>query len=103
MILKISIEDNVKCSFINDEVEIDLKFMDKITNKLLNLKITLSIIMTPSRFSRILFDRNHNLIYPFDGNVLRDDLYNSVYNFDWTFESLETNYKNVKNILIKVK
>jgi hypothetical protein len=94
--IKISILDNVKCSFISDEVQLYLNFINKNTKKIIKLKITLSIIMTPSKFSRILFDRNHNLIYPFDGYVLRDDLYNSVYNFDWTFESLDTNYKNVK-------
>jgi len=87
--------DNFKCSFITDDVEIIITFLDLNTNNSIDMQLTLNIIVTPSRFNRVLFDRYHNLIYPFDGFVLRDDLYNSNYNFDWTFESLETNYHQV--------
>jgi len=87
--------DNFKCSFITDDVEIIITFLDENTNNSIDMQLTLNIIVTPSRFNRVLFDRYHNLIYPFDGFVLRDDLYNSNYNFDWTFESLETNYHQV--------
>ena len=98
--MKIYIINNFKCSFISDNIEIDIQFLNKITNEPIILKVTLDIIMTPSRFNRILLDRYHNLIYPFDGYVLRDDLYNSVYNYDWSYESPETNYFNVNLILI---
>ncbi len=93
--MKIYIMDNFKCSFITDDVEIIITFLDENTNNSIDMQLTLNIIVTPSRFNRVLFDRYHNLIYPFDGFVLRDDLYNSNYNFDWTFESLETNYHQV--------
>lgn len=93
--MKIFINDNFKCSLIRDEVEINIQFLNKKSYEFINMKISLDVIVTPSRFNRLIFDRFHNLIYPFDGLILRDDLYNSIYNYDWTFESLETNYYNV--------
>jgi len=95
LILKVYITDNFKCSLIRDEIELNIQFLDKQTSENIDMKMTMDIIVTPSRFNRLLLDRYHNLIYPFDGFVLRDDLYNSNYNFDWTFESLDTNYHNV--------
>jgi len=99
--MKIFISDNFKCSFLTDEVEINMQFLDRESEKHINLKMTLSIIVTPSRFNRLIVDRYHNLKYPFDGLILRDDLYNSNYNYDWTFESLETNYYNVNNFKLE--
>lgn len=96
LILKVYISDNFKCSFIRDEVELNIQFLDKFSDEYINMKMTMDIIVTPSKFNRLILNRYHNLIYPFDGIILRDDLYNSNYNYDWTFESLDTNYYNVK-------
>jgi hypothetical protein len=102
LILKVYINDNFKCSLIRDEVELNIQFLDRKSEEFINMKMAIEVIVTPSRFNRLIFDRYHNLIYPFDSKILRDDLYNSNYNYDWTFESLYTNYYNV-NLIFNFK
>jgi hypothetical protein len=64
----------------------------------LNFKLIFNIIPTPFRYERILVDRYHNLYYPFDGFITRDDLLDNRYNYDWTNESIYGNYFKVNNL-----
>ncbi len=113
--------ENIKCQFIREAVIIDLIFSsededsnvkkknDKVNNSgietdpdlnaltELKLSLHLEIIPTPNRFNRLLFDTHHNLYYPWDGYIPKDNIANNQYsyNYDWTAETLDTNYFNV--------
>ncbi len=65
-----------------------------------SFSMILEIIPIPNRFHRILFDVYHNLYYPFDGHIPKDDLYDNSFTYDWNLESLFSNYFQVHKISI---
>ena len=79
-------------STIKETFDNEIIFTEEITKKKIGFKLIFDIIQTPSRYSRILLSRYYNLFYPFDGYIPRDNLFDNRYNFDWTFESIDTNY-----------
>lgn len=71
----------------------DINYTNKSNITKVVLNIILTIIPPPNRNKRILIDYYHNLIYPFDSkNVLKDDLYETKYLYDWQGDSISTNY-----------
>jgi len=94
--MKIFILNDAKCRFITEKVKWNVFFQEEITKTKLEFHLAFDIIPTPSRYNRILLDRFHNLFYPFDGYVAKDDLLDNRYSYDWNYESFNTNYLNVK-------
>ena len=114
--IQFSINNNAKCQFLRETIKLDIIFTTfnwEITgagsiksvssankdNKIdkLTLSIELDLIPTPNRFMRILFDTYHNLYYPWDKYIPKDNITGDQYpyNFDWTLETLDTNYFQV--------
>ncbi len=89
--MSLTIHEDMKCQLLKEKVSYQINFTDS-NNYQYVFKLIFDIIPTPSRFSRILISRYHNLFYPFDGNIPKDNLYDNWYSFDWTYESLNTNY-----------
>lgn len=98
--MKLTIDNDLKCRFFKEKVDWNVFFKDEIRDEMVGFKLIFNIIPTPSRYSRILIDRYLNLVYPFDGNIPRDNLIDNWYNFDWTFESIDTNYYGMAKYLI---
>jgi len=90
--MKLTVDSNLKCRFFKESLNLNIYFDDAILLNKLELKLILDIIPTPSRYSRILINRFNNLYYPFDGYIPRDNLLDNWYNYDWMFESIDTNY-----------
>lgn len=90
--MKLTVDSNLKCRFFKESLNLNIYFDDAILINKLELKLILDIIPTPSRYSRILINRFNNLYYPFDGYIPRDNLLDNWYNYDWMFESIDTNY-----------
>jgi hypothetical protein len=85
------IENHFKCRMYSERI--NWKIIFKESN--LSFRLIFDLIPTPHRYERILVDRFHNLYYPFDGLIPRDDLLDNKYNYDWTNESIYGNYYNV--------
>ncbi len=98
--IKLNNLNNNQCNFYKNSI--DLKFTFKILN--LNnfyLFFSFDYIPKPKRYKRILIDNYHNLIFPFDGNVIKDNLIYDKYDYDWNFENINTNYYNLAKELKK--
>jgi hypothetical protein len=94
--MRLYIENDLKCRLYKENINWDIYFETEFNN--LEFKLAFDIIPTPHRYERILIDRYHNLYYPFDGRIPRDDLLDRRYNYDWTNESFLGNYYGVKCI-----
>jgi len=113
---KICLNHSIKCQFLREVVKVDLVLNntpisstsnnspeDSTDSNTLHFNIQLEIIPTPNRFNRILFDTYHNLYYPWDGYIPKDNIASNEdnYNYDWTMESLDTNYYQLFKSLVK--
>ena len=102
MILKLKIiPDNAdKCDFNKGDIELKLIIVDQSQKQILNFFYSYHFIPRPLKLNRILFDRGHNLIYPYDQNVIKDNLFSDCLDFDWTYESIQTNFKGLNDFLL---
>jgi hypothetical protein len=91
--MRLYIENDLKCRLYKEHINWSVYF--ETDNGRLNFQLAFDIIPTPHRYERILIDRYHNLFYPFDGLIPRDDLLDRRYNYDWTNESFLGNYFGV--------
>ena len=102
MILKLKIiPDNAdKCDFNKGDIELKFIIVDQSQKQILNFFYSYHFIPRPLKLNRILFDRGHNLIYPYDQNVIKDNLFSDCLDFDWTYESIQTNFKGLNDFLL---
>ena len=102
MILKLKIiPDNIdKCDFNKGDIELKFIIVDQSQKQILNFFYSYHFIPRPLKLNRILFDRGHNLIYPYDQNVIKDNLFSDCLDFDWTYESIQTNFKGLNDFLL---
>ena len=102
MILKLKIiPDNTdKCDFNKGDIELKFIIVDQSQKQILNFFYSYHFIPRPLKLNRILFDRGHNLIYPYDQNVIKDNLFSDCLDFDWTYESIQTNFKGLNDFLL---
>ena len=102
MILKLKIiPDNAdKCDFNRGDIELKFIIVDQSQKQILNFFYSYHFIPRPLKLNRILFDRGHNLIYPYDQNVIKDNLFSDCLDFDWTYESIQTNFKGLNDFLL---
>ena len=102
MILKLKIiPDNTdKCDFNKGDIELKFIIVDQSQKQILNFFYSYHFIPRPLKLNRILFDRGHNLIYPYDQNVIKDNLFSDCLDFDWTYESIQTNFKGLTDFLL---
>ena len=102
MILKLKIiPDNTdKCDFNKGDIELKFIIVDQSQKQILNFFYSYHFIPRPLKLNRILFDRGHNLIYPYDQNVIKDNLFSDCLDFDWTYESIKTNFKGLNDFLL---
>jgi len=103
MILKLKIiPDNTdKCDFNKGDIELKFIIIDQSQKQILNFFYSYHFIPRPLKLNRILFDRGHNLIYPYDQNIIKDNLFSDSLDFDWTYESIQTNFKGLNDFLLK--
>ena len=103
MILKLKIiPDNTdKCDFYKGDIELKFIITEQSQKQLLNFFYSYHFIPKPLKLNRILFDRGHNLIYPYDQNIIKDNLFSDSLDFDWTYESIQTNFKGLHDFLLK--
>ena len=99
--LKIKPEDNNKCYYYKGDVELRLIIVDQSHKQILNFFYSYHFVPKPLKLNRILFDRGHNLIYPYDQNILKDSLLSESFDYDWTYESIYTNFKGLNDYLLK--
>lgn len=92
LLMKIKIIDEIKCHFYKEKIEWEIIFTDIKNASKYPLKLIFDIVPTPNKLSRLLYTNYLNLYYPFDGYVPKDNLYDKWYNYDWTNESITTNY-----------
>ena len=102
MILKLKIiPDNAdKCDFNRRDIELKFIIVDQSQKQILNFFYSYHFIPRPLKLNRILFDRGHNLIYPYDQNIIKDNLFSDCLDFDWTYESIQTNFKGLNDFLL---
>ena len=102
MILKLKIiPDNAdKCDFNKGDIELKFIIVDQSQKQILNFFYSYHFIPRPLKLNRILFDRGHNLIYPYDQNIIKDNLFSDCLDFDWTYESIQTNFKGLNDFLL---
>ena len=102
MILKLKIiPDNTdKCDFNKGDIELKFIIVDQSQKQILNFFYSYHFIPRPLKLNRILFDRGHNLIYPYDQNIIKDNLFSDCLDFDWTYESIQTNFKGLNDFLL---
>ena len=102
MILKLKIiPDNIdKCDFNKGDIELKFIIVDQSQKQILNFFYSYHFIPRPLKLNRILFDRGHNLIYPYDQNIIKDNLFSDCLDFDWTYESIQTNFKGLNDFLL---
>lgn len=90
-----------KCEYYKEHIDWMLHFTDQSGKISFNYQIVFDFIPKPSKLSRIIIDRSHNLIFPFDGFVPKDDLLSHIYDYDWTYESIDTNYYTLYSTLLQ--
>ena len=102
MLLKLKIiPDNTdKCDYYKADIELKFIIVDQSQKQILNLFYSYHFIPKPLKLNRILFDRGHNLIYPYDQNIIKDNLLSENFDFDWTYESIKTNFKGLHDYLL---
>lgn len=95
---RLGVHDTTDCRFLRDRFDIKVIFSitDNVITQNASFSIILDIVPLPNRFHRLLFDVYHNLYYPFDGVIPKDNLFDNTYSFDWTPDSLFSNYFQVK-------
>ena len=98
--LKIIPDNTDKCEFLKGDIELKFLIVDQSQKQILNFFYSYHFIPKPLKLNRILFDRGHNLIYPYDQNIIKDNLLSENFDFDWTYESIETNYKGLHDYLL---
>ena len=103
MLLKLQIiPDNTdKCDYYKGDIELKFIIVDQSQKQILNFFYSYHFIPKPLKLNRILFDRGHNLIYPYDQNIIKDNLLGENFDFDWTYESINTNYKGLHDYLLE--
>ena len=103
MLLKLKIipENNNICNYYKGDIELKFVIVDQSQKQILNLFYSYHFIPKPLKLNRILFDRGHNLIYPYDDNIIKDSLLSETFDYDWTFESISTNFKGLNDYLLK--
>ena len=103
MILKLKIIPNNsdKCDFYKGDIELKFIILEQSQKQILNFFYSYHFIPKPLKLNRILFDRGHNLIYPYDQNIIKDNLFSENLDFDWTYESIQTNFKGLHDYLLK--
>ena len=99
--LKIIPETNDKCNYYKGDIELRFIIVDQSQKQILNFFYSYHFIPKPLKLNRILFDRGHNLIYPYDQNIMKDSLLSESFDYDWTYESIYTNFKGLNDYLIK--
>ena len=99
--LKISPENENKCNFYKGDIELRFIIVDQSQKQILNFFYSYHFIPKPLKLNRILFDRGHNLIYPYDKNIMKDSLLSESFDYDWTYESIYTNFKGLNDYLLK--
>ena len=99
--LKIIPENNDKCNYYKGDIDLRFIIVDQSQKQILNFFYSYHFIPKPLKLNRILFDRGHNLIYPYDQNIMKDSLLSESFNYDWTYESIYTNFKGLNDYLIK--
>ena len=102
MLLKLKIiPDNTdKCDYYKGDIELKFIIVDQSQKQILNFFYSYHFIPKPLKLNRILFDRGHNLIYPYDQNIIKDNLLSENFDFDWTYESIKTNFKGLHDYLL---
>lgn len=65
-----------------------------------NYKLSLSLIPTPPRSSRILIDAYHNLKFPEDGYILRDSIFIDKQPYEWKGDHIFTNLMHFYKYLV---
>ena len=102
MILKLKIiPDNTdKCDYLKADIRLKFIIVDQSHKQILNFFYSYHFIPKPLKLNRILFDRGHNLIYPYDHNIIKDNLLTENFDYDWTYESIQTNYKGLHDYLL---
>jgi len=103
MILKLKIipDNSDKCDYLKGDIELKFIILDQSQKQILNFFYSYHFIPKPLKINRILFDRGHNLIYPYDQNIIKDNLLSDNFDFDWTYESIYTNFKGLHDYLLK--
>ena len=103
MILKLKIipDNSGKCDYYKGDIELKFIIVDQSQKQILNFFYSYHFIPKPLKLNRILFDRGHNLIYPYDQNIIKDSLLSENFDFDWTYESIQTNYKGLNDYLLR--
>ena len=99
--LKIIPENNNKCNYYKGDINLRFIIVDQSHKQMLNFFYSYHFIPKPLKLNRILFDRGHNLIYPYDKNIMKDSLLSESLDYDWTYESIQTNFKGLNDYLIK--
>ena len=99
--LKITPENNNKCNYYKGDIELRFIIVDQSHKQILNFFYSYHFVPMPLKLNRILFDRGHNLIYPFDKNIIKDSLLSESFDYDWTYESINTNFKGLNDYLLK--
>ena len=97
--LEISPLRTSKCEYYKEYFDWTLQFSDQSGKYSFTYDLYFNYIPKPSKLSRILLDRNHNLIFPLDGYVPKDDLLAHSYDYDWTYENIDTNYFSLYKFL----
>ncbi len=101
---RIGINDSTDCKFLRErfEIKINKEVLEIVDSNMkiykpfnVSFSMILDLIPIPNRFHRILFDVYHNLYYPFDGLIPKDNLYDNSFTYDWSSESLNSNYFQV--------
>jgi hypothetical protein len=93
--MRLRVDSDPKCRFYKEHINWTVHFADNSKYIKASFKLIFDLIPTPNKLNRILIDRYHNLYYPFDGIIPRDNLLDSYTDYDWTYENIETNYYNV--------
>ena len=103
MLLKLKIipENNNICNYYKGDIELRFIIVDQSQKQILNFFYSYHFIPKPLKLNRILFDRGHNLIYPYDDNIMKDSLLSETFDYDWTYESISTNFKGINDYLLK--
>lgn len=106
LLLELNINNNTKCKEINKETIVDLYLFlyfkssnDEQISLFIPIHIKYNLIPIPNKSKRILIDKSKNLIYPFDGYVIKDNLYRNNYLYDWNHDSVNSNYAQLSNYL----
>ena len=98
--MTISVHPREECRYSSAEnITISNLVILSSSNHTTSFNVSLSLIPTPSRSSRILFDAYHNLKFPEDGYILRDSIFIDKQSYEWKGDHLFTNYMHLYKYL----